>query len=425
MEQQTPEQKLRSGCYDETMITLYGKKKLDASKTRCLELIHAFARCFGSLPAALFSAPGRTELGGNHTDHQHGLVLAASIDLDILAAVSSNRDGKIRVQSEGYSLIVIDLAELEPIPAEKNTSAALVRGVVARFNTLGCPIGELGLDIFVVSDVPSGSGLSSSAAFEILIGTIINDFFHEGQCSPAEIAKIGHWAENNFFGKPCGLMDQIASSVGGVVSIDFFDTDTPLIEALPMNLEEAGYALCILDSGADHADLTSEYSSITNELKAVCGFFGKAVLRDVSEDDFMAALPELRRLAGDRAVLRAFHIYSENRRVIAQTQALKRKDFKEFLRLVKESGCSSAQYLQNVVPTGQTADQALMLTIALCEKILDGTGAIRVHGGGFGGTAQAFVPIDRLDDFKTRTEAVLGHGCCHVLSVRHAGGVKI
>ena len=425
MEQQTLEQKLRAGYYDKKMIALYGKKKLDASRTRCIELICAYTTCFGALPAALFGAPGRTELGGNHTDHQHGLVLAASIDLDILAAVSPNHDGKIRIQSEGYSLIVIDLAELEPIPAEKNTSAALVRGVAAGFKALGCPIGETGLDIFVVSNVPGGSGLSSSAAFEVLLGTIINDFFHEGQCSPAEIAKIGQWAENNFFGKPCGLMDQLASSVGGVVFAVFSDAEAPLVEALPMNLEEAGYALCILDSGADHADLTNEYSSITNELKAVCGFFGKAVLREVPEDDFIAALSELRSLAGDRAVLRAFHIYSENRRVIAQTQALKRKDFKEFLRLVKESGCSSAQYLQNVVPTGQTANQALMLTIALCEKILDGTGAVRVHGGGFGGTAQAFVPIDRLDDFKTRTEAVLGHGHCHVLSVRHAGGVKL
>ena len=319
----------------------------------------------------------------------------------------------------------MDLSDLNPHAEEAGTSAALIRGVAARMSALGCPLQNAGLDAYMVSNVPGGSGLSSSAAFEVLMGTILNELFWNGKCSAVEIAQIGQYAENVFFGKPCGLMDQTASSVGGVVAIDFADTAAPVVEAIGLDLHAQGYALCILDSGADHADLTGEYAAITNELKAVCRHFGKAFLREVPEADFIRELPALRQEAGDRAVLRAFHVYAENRRAKAEADALRGGDFDGFLTLVRESGRSSAMYLQNVVPTGQTERQELMVTIALCENLLGGRGAVRVHGGGFGGTVQAFVPADLLAEFQTRTEAVLGAGSCHVLSIRPAGGVRL
>jgi galactokinase len=373
----------------------------------------------------LFSAPGRTEIGGNHTDHQHGRVLAAAVDLDILAAAAPNQSGMIRVQSQGYPLMVVDLAALTPQPSEENTSAALIRGVAARLSALGCPLQGVGLDVYMTSSVPGGSGLSSSAAFEVLIGTMLNGLFFGGKCTPLELAQIGQYAENVFFGKPCGLMDQTASSVGGVVAIDFADTEHPVVEQISLDLTAHGYALCILDSGAGHADLTGEYAAITDDLKTVCRYFGKEVLREVPEADFLAALPQVRRSAGDRAVLRAMHVYAENRRAADEAQSLREGDFDRFLSLVRRSGESSALYLQNVVPTGQTANQELMVTIALCETILAGRGAVRVHGGGFGGTAQAFVPLDLLDTFKAKTEAVLGQDSCHVVTIRPVGGVQI
>ena len=290
---------------------------------------------------------------------------------------------------------------------------------------LGCPLQEAGLDVYMTSTVPGGSGLSSSAAFEVLMGTMLNDLFWGGKCSAVEIAQIGQYAENVFFGKPCGLMDQTASSVGGVVAIDFADTQAPVVEQIALDLHANGYALCILNSGAGHADLTAEYASITEELKAVCGCFGKAVLREIPEEDFLAQLPQVRRTAGDRAVNRAFHVYAENRRALQEAQALRAGDFDRFLALVRDSGRSSAMYLQNVIPTGQTTAQELMVTLALCERILDGRGAVRVHGGGFGGTAQAFVPLELLEDFKTRTEAVLGQGSCHIVTIRPVGGTRL
>lgn len=425
MEAMTLETRLAQGAFDETLRRLYGAANLEDARARCAGVLSGFSKTFESLPEALFSAPGRTEVGGNHTDHQHGRVLAASVDLDILAAASPNQSGMIRVQSQGYPLIVVDLHELAPKPEEKNTSAALIRGVAARCAALGCPLQNAGLDAYLVSSVPGGSGLSSSAAFEVLIGTMLNDLFWDGRCTPVEIAQIGQYAENVFFGKPCGLMDQTASSVGGVVSIDFADTTHPVVEQISLDLAANQYAMCILDSGADHADLTAEYAAITDELKAVCRYFGKEVLREVPEESFLAALPQIRKAAGDRAVNRAFHIYAENRRAAGEAQALRDGNFPEFLRLVRESGRSSALYLQNVIPTGQTVSQELMLTIALCERILNGRGAVRVHGGGFGGTAQAFVPLDMLEGFKSRTEAVLGAGSCHVVAIRPVGGARL
>ncbi len=418
-------QSIAEGGLDSLLTKLYGIYNLDTAKNRCQEVITGYTKQFGGLPHALFSAPGRTELGGNHTDHQHGRVLAASINLDLLAAVTPTQSGMIRIQSQGYPLMVVDLALLTPQSGEENTSPALVRGVAARFAALGCPVQSAGLDIYMISNVPGGSGLSSSAAFEVLIGTILNNLFFDSKCSAVEIAQIGQYAENVFFGKPCGLMDQTASSVGGVVSIDFCDNTNPVVDQVPFDFAASGHALCILDSGADHADLTDEYASITNELKAVCRHFGKEHLRQVPQTDFMAALPQVREAAGDRGVLRAFHCYDDNRRVVKQVQALEENHFDDFLALLTQSGNSSAQFLQNVVPTGQTTHQELMVTIALCKELLQGRGGVRVHGGGFGGTAQAFVPLDMLSDFKAQTEAVLGEGSCHVLSIRPLGGVRL
>ena len=411
--------------FEETLIRLYGREGKDRARTRCLEAAKGFRQTFGYSAQALFSAPGRTELGGNHTDHQRGCVLAAAVDLDILAAAAVTGSGVIRVLSQGYPMTEVSLRELTPQEGEKNTSAALIRGVASRMQELGCALRGRGLDVYMTSTVPKGSGLSSSAAFEVLMGAMLNELFWSGHCTPVELAQIGQYAENVFFGKPCGLMDQTASSVGGVVAIDFADTAHPIVERLDVDLHACGYALCILDSSAGHEDLTGEYSAITEELRAVCRVFGKEVLREIPEEGFLAELPHVRKAAGDRAVNRALHVYGENRRVREEVQALRSGDFQRFLTLVRESGRSSAMYLQNIIPTGSTAAQELMVTIALCERMLEGRGAVRVHGGGFGGTAQAFVPLDMLDGFRDRVEASLGRGCCHVVRIRPAGGIRL
>ena len=369
----------------------------------------------------VFSAPGRTEISGNHTDHQHGCVLAASVNLKTTALVTPNGTGIIRVISEGYEPVEINLSDLSIRPEETNTTAALIRGVAAAFSRRGAKLG--GFDAKVSSTVLPGSGLSSSAAFEVLIGNILNTLFFEGGLDTVEIAKIGQYAENVYFGKPCGLMDQMASSVGGMVFIDFADPENPRVEKINFDFSATRHALCIIDTGADHADLTDEYAAIPRELKTVCSFFGREFLRDVSEDDFWNRLPDLRAAAGDRAVLRAIHVWNENRRVLTQKQALADGDFDTFLRLVRESGESSWRLLQNVIPKAQTKHQEVALALALAEKLLKGEGACRVHGGGFAGTIQAFVPMDRLDAFKTGMEAVLGAGKCHVLSIVPNGGM--
>ena len=419
------ELQLQQAAFEQTLTRLYGPEGAERARSRCIEVTEGFHQTFDRPAQALFSAPGRTEIGGNHTDHQRGCVLAASVDLDILAAAAPTQSGVIRVLSQGYPMTEVDLRELTPRQDEVNTSAALIRGVAARMSEMGCDLHNSGLDVYMTSTVPKGSGLSSSAAYEVLIGTMLNELFWAGHCTPVELAQIGQYAENVFFGKPCGLMDQTASSVGGVVAIDFADTAHPVVERLDVDLHAYGYALCILDSGAGHEDLTGEYSAITEELRAVCRVFGKAVLREVPEEDFLAELPKVRKAAGDRAVNRAFHVYGENRRAQAEKEALRQGDFDRFLTLVRESGRSSAMYLQNIIPTGSVTAQELMVTIALCERILEGRGAVRVHGGGFGGTAQAFVPLDMLEKFKAATEAALGPGCCHVVMIRPAGGIKL
>lgn len=415
--------RLHSQAVEDKLSFLYGADNAAAARIRCETVVEGFAATFGTEAEAIFSAPGRSELGGNHTDHQHGHVLAAAVDIDILAAVRPVDTALVRLLSEGYPMIEVDLNDLTIHSEEVNTTAALIRGVAGRMVALGCAV--RGFDAYVTSTVPGGSGLSSSAAFEVLVGTILNELYLDGKFSPVELAQIGQYAENVYFGKPSGLMDQTASSVGGVVAIDFADTAHPVVEQIDLDLRSEGYALCILDSGADHADLTDEYASITDELKAVSGYFGKTVLREVPQDVFLAALPEVRKLAGDRAVLRALHFYGEDGRAVAEAQALKDGDFAQFLAIVRASGSSSAMFLQNVSTTGAVKKQELMVTIALCQTILAGRGAVRVHGGGFGGTAQAFVPLELLDEFKARTEAVLGTGSCHVVSVRPVGGARL
>lgn len=371
----------------------------------------------------VFSAPGRTELSGNHTDHQHGCVLAAAVNLETVAEVTLNDTDIIRVISEGYSPVEVDVRELQVHEEEKNTTAALIRGVAAAFEKRGARLG--GLEARVRSTVLPGSGLSSSAAFEVLIGTIFNELFLDGKLSAVEIAQIGQWAENVYFGKPCGLMDQTASSVGGMVFIDFKDPANPVVEKMEVDLEKLGYALCIIDSGADHADLTDEYAAIPREMKQVAAIFGREVLRDIPEKDFYAHLSYLRGKVSDRALLRAIHFYNDNRRVMEQVEALRRGDFERFLQLASESGRSSWMYLQNITPAGAVEQQAVGVALALCDSLLEGTGAFRVHGGGFAGTIQAFVPLSRLERFRTGIEEVLGQGSCHVLSVRNEGGIRV
>ena len=369
-----------------------------------------------------FSAPGRTEISGNHTDHQHGCVLAAAVNLVTVAEVTLNHFGLIRVQSEGYPVVEVDLNDLSVHEEEKNTTASLIRGVAAAFSQRGAQLE--GFDARVRSSVLPGSGLSSSAAFEVLIGTICNELFFDKRLSAVEIAQVGQYAENVYFGKPCGLMDQTASSVGGMVFIDFENPDSPVVEQIDFDFAAAGHALCIIDSGADHADLTDEYAAIPGELKDVCAFFGKEVLRDIPEVDFFAALPELRHQVPDRAILRAIHFYQENSRVQRQAQALRDGDFDTFLDLVSESGRSSWMYLQNITPTGATEHQDVAVALALCDTLLHGQGAFRVHGGGFAGTVQAFVPLEMLDSFKEGIERVLGKGKCHILAIRSEGGIR-
>lgn len=386
------------------------------------QLKNRFREYFGREPEMVFSAPGRTELGGNHTDHQLGRVLAGAVSLDSRAAVAPTDRREIRVLSEGYPLCVISLDALFPREEEKGRTAALVRGVAAGIREAG--LEPRGFDAYVQSRVLPGSGLSSSAAFEVLMGTVLNGLCG-GKLDPVAIARIGQRAENLFFGKPCGLMDQTASAVGNIVAIDFENPESPRVEPVDFDFSACGHALCIIDSGADHADLTDEYAAIPGELAAVCRALGKERLRQVSEAEFYVRLPALRAAAGDRALLRAMHVFEENRRVDAQVAALRAGDFPAFLALVKQSGRSSWLYLQNVVPTGAIRHQELGLALALTERLLGGRGACRVHGGGFAGTLQAFVPLDMLEGFQEELEAVLGQGKCHVLSIRQEGGVRL
>ena len=398
-------------------------EKLYLTPQRVQELNGGFSAAFGRQPLRYFSAPGRTEISGNHTDHQRGRVLAGAVNLDTVAAVRENDLGIIRVQSQGYPLCRIDLDFLQPVPEEVGTTASLIRGVAARFRELGYAIG--GFDAYITSQVLPGSGLSSSAAFEVLMGGILSCLFNDGAVSAPQLAMIGQYAENVFFGKPCGLMDQTACAVGGMVTIDFAEKENPAIREVDFDFASCGHALCIIDTQASHADLTDEYAAIPGELKAICRHFGCEVLRQVPEAAFYAQIPALRESCGDRAVMRAIHFYHENDRVPQQVAALEEGNFHKFLALVKESGFSSYMYLQNVIPAGRIEHQEMAIALGLCQQYLGGKGAYRVHGGGFAGTVQAFVPFDILDSFRAGIDAVLGQGACHVLSIRPQGGVEM
>jgi len=381
-----------------------------------------FESFFNRPAECFFSAPGRTELGGNHTDHQHGLVLAAAVTMDTRAAVAKNGLDCIRIQSEGYEPFCVELSDLSMKPEEKGTSASLVRGITAAFAKRG--VRPVGFDAYITSTVLAGSGLSSSASFEVLIGTILNELTGAG-LTPIDIARIGQFAENAYFGKPSGLLDQTTSACGGVVSIDFRDTTAPVVTRVNVDFSAFGYQLLAIDCGAGHENLTHEYAAIPEDLEKVCGFFGKRVLRDVPEEDFYANIPVLKQLAGDRALLRAIHVYEENKRVPRELEALISGDFEEYLRLVNASGASSWQYLQNVIPAGNTVHQEMALTLALSAHLLDGKGATRLQGGGFGGTIQAYVPIGDVPSFTEAMEGFLGKGTVVSISIRKEGGVRI
>ncbi len=382
-----------------------------------------YRRLFGDAEPSVWSAPGRTELGGNHTDHQHGRVLAAAVDMDMLAAAAPNGERLVRVKSEGYEMFTLSLDELAPVEAEQGTTAALVRGVCAQAVERGYAVG--GFNAYVSSRVMQGSGLSSSAAFEVLIGAVVNGLFCGDSLTATDLAIMGQKAENLWFGKPCGLMDQMASAWGGVIEIDFADPSAPTVTPVDFDFASTGHRLCMVDLRSDHANLTAEYAAIPEELCKVSAFFGKEVLREVDEEEFSAAIHALRREAGDRAVLRAMHVFEENRRVPEEAAALRDGDFECFLALVRASGLSSWLYLQNVVVSGAVRDQAAALALALCRKVLGARGACRIHGGGFGGTVQAFVPDDLLEPFRTQIEAAFGAGSCHVMQIRPAGFCRV
>ena len=416
--------RIQEGELDGMLATLYGQDNIMPQRARYAEAVSAFAEMFGQdRELYIFSAPGRTEIGGNHTDHNHGRVLAASVNLDIIAAVSPAKDGVIRVKSKGYDLDVVKLDNLKAVESQKGRSCSLIRGTADGFAQNGYKIG--GFDAYTVSNVLKGSGLSSSAAFEVLIGTALNHLYNAGGIDPVEIAKIAQYAENTHFGKPCGLMDQMASSIGGVIAIDFADPQNPDVKKVDFDFSKTGYHLCIVDTGGNHADLTDEYASVTVEMKAVANALGASCLREVPIGELMKRIPELRRQHGDRAVLRALHFMRENERVKLQIEALENNDFEEFKRLVVESGHSSFEYLQNVYTVNNTREQGLSLALCLAQGILNNQGAWRVHGGGFAGTTQNFVPAGLLEEFRSRIEKVFGEGSCHVLNLRPVGGVCV
>ena len=403
---------------------LYPNMGAEDLERRLGDAVEGFNRVYGKAKPRLFSAPGRTELCGNHTDHQRGLVIAAAVNLDDIAAAAPNGERVIRVFSETHGTSAIDLNNLSPKTDEAGTPASLVRGVAEYFVKKGFQVRD-GFDAYISGQVPVGSGLSSSAAFEVLIACVLNGLFFEGQIPPDIMALAGQYAENTHFGKPCGLMDQMASAVGGIIKIDFDNPNAPQVERLSFNFLDFGYLLCIVDTGANHDHLGDEYASIPTEMSCVAALFDKNKLRDVSLENFYAELPRLRSNVSDRALLRAMHFFNENKRVLAELEALKNGNFDNFLRLVKESGLSSWMLLQNIYPHESFQDQSAALALAWCERLLSSEGACRIHGGGFGGTIQAFVPVSSAQRFKTEMEALTGVGSCRFLQIRDAGAVEI
>jgi galactokinase len=386
-------------------------------------LMTEFRSRFAATEAALFSSPGRTEIGGNHTDHNHGRVLAGAVNLDTVAVASPNNSDIVRIASNGYPPFELDLSHLQADKDEYFTSASLIRGICARLQELGYRTG--GFDACIDGAVPKGSGLSSSASFEVLIGAIFSHLFNEGTLDPLQNAMTGQFAENHFFGKPCGLMDQTACAVGGLVTIDFKDPANPIVKKVNFDFISSGYSLIITDTGGNHADLNEEYASLPSEMKAVAAQLGVKVLRDVRMVDVISAIPALREKTGDRAILRAIHFQGENQRVVEQVEALERNDFSSFLAMVIASGHSSYMYNQNIYPVNNVKEQGVSLALALSDLVLKGRGAWRVHGGGFAGTIQAFVPKDLEDIYITTLEHVFGPGACHKLFIRPQGAIRV
>ena len=408
----------------ERLSEVYGSAEATFQQLRYLKLAESFEKDFSeNADLRFFSAPGRTEVGGNHTDHNNGKVLAAAINLDAVAAVSRRDDGIICVNSEGYPSISVDTSDLKVKNDEAGKSNALIRGICARFKQLGYKYG--GFNASVTSRVLSGSGLSSSAAYEVLIGTILNYLYNDGKISAVEIAQISQYAENVYFKKPCGLMDQTACSVGGFVQIDFENTDKPVINKVDFDIAKHGYNLCIVDTGGDHADLTDDYAAIRLEMNSVAEYFSKSVLRQVSEKDVFECMGEIRKKTGDRAIERAIHFYNENKRVDRLATALATGDFEAFKATIIESGKSSYMYNQNCFTLSNPNSQPVALALCLTEELLKGKGAYRVHGGGFAGTIQAFVPVEETDNYVSSMKKVFGENSCYILKVRSHGGCEI
>ncbi len=417
---------ITEGKLDARLCEIYGEGALALQKARYTEAISAFAKLYGEdRPISLYTVAGRSELSGNHTDHNHGCVIAASIDLDIIAVAAPRKDSVIRIKSEGFPEDVVDYAVYTAPVAEKyGTSESIIAGMCEGFRMSGYTLG--GFDAYTTSNVLKGSGLSSSAAFEDMVGNILNHMYNGSKVDNVNIAKLAQFAENQFFGKPCGLMDQVACAVGGIVAIDFADPKNPVIDKIDFDITAAGYNLCIVNTGGNHADLTDDYASVPAEMKAVAAHFGKSVLREVAEEDVVSAIPALRETVGDRAILRAMHFYNENRRVSAQKAALAANDLDGFFAGVLCSGRSSFCYLQNVYTTKNLSEQGLSLALCLAEGYLSGKRAAwRVHGGGFAGTIQAFVPAADVDGFRALMDAAFGEGKCIVLRVRREGAALV
>lgn len=412
------------GKYQERLQDIYlDEHQLDAQRDRYIKALEEFEKLYGVKEVEIYSAPGRSEVGGNHTDHQLGMVLATSINLDAIAIVAKTGDNKVTIKSEGYKKEEVSLEELQPVKEEEGTSRGLIRGMAARLKEEGYQIG--GFQAYVTSDVLSGSGMSSSAAYEVLLGNIFSGLYNEMKISPVFIAQAGQYAENVFFGKPCGLMDQMASSVGGLIFIDFKELKNPEVKQVNVDFETFGYSLCIVDTKGSHAELTPEYTAIPAEMKKVAGFFNQDVLRKVDQEEFYRQIPQIREQFGDRAVLRAMHFFAEDERVQAQVKALEAGEFENFKSLLIESGDSSYKYLQNVYTSQDVHNQSVSIGLAVSDRVLKGKGAWRVHGGGFAGTIQAFVPNDLVDEYKKNLEHVFGEGSCLVLKVRKYGGIKV
>ncbi|MBR1597634.1 MAG: galactokinase [Lachnospiraceae bacterium] len=416
--------RLEGNEFNERLLDIYvDKDKISYQKERYIEALKAFKKLFGDEAEAIFSAPGRSEIGGNHTDHQHGEVLAASINDDAIAVVARTGKNEVNILSKGYDMITISLDDLEKKESEEGTTHALIRGVIAKTKANGHSIG--GFDAYVTSNVLSGSGLSSSAAFETLVGTILSGLYNDMSISAIEIAIIGQYAENVYFGKPCGLMDQMACSVGSLCHIDFADPSDPIVERITFDLDGAGYSLCITDTKGSHADLTPDYAAVPAEMKAVAACFGKEVLHEVPEEDVIAHASVVREKCGDRAFLRAIHFYEENKRVRNEVAALNNNDIDTFLTTVNNSGNSSYKYLQNVYTNHQVDKQNMSIALMLSEMTLGENGVARVHGGGFAGTIQAFVKNEAVAEYKKKMDEIFGEGSCNVLKIRKYGGVKV